>query len=394
MAAKDEKQVNRAGFSTRAIHTGQEPDALTGAVMVPIYANSTYMQERPGEPGAHEYSRVSNPTRSALEECLADLENGAGSRAYASGMAAEATVLELLEAGDHVLVSDDCYGGTRRLFEVIRRRSMGLEFSFVDVSDAGALAAALRPRTRMIWTESLTNPLMKVTDLGLVSEFARAHGLLSVCDNTFCSPALLRPLDFGIDLVLHSATKYLGGHSDMIAGVVTVADGRGDLLERLALLTYAVGGVLGPFESFLLLRSLKTLMVRMRSHSENGLRVARFLEAHGGVERVYYPGLESHGGHEIARRQMEGFGGMMSVDLRGGMEGVRRFLGGLEVFTLAESLGGVESLVEHPATMTHKGLGAEVRREVGIGDGLVRLSVGIEDGDDLLRDLTAALSRL
>ncbi|MDA8031443.1 MAG: PLP-dependent aspartate aminotransferase family protein, partial [Alphaproteobacteria bacterium] len=385
---------NRAGFSTRAIHTGQEPDALTGAVMVPIYANSTYMQERPGEPGAHEYSRVSNPTRSALEECLADLENGAGSRAYASGMAAEATVLELLEAGDHVLVSDDCYGGTRRLFEVIRRRSMGLEFSFVDVSDAGALAAALRPRTRMIWTESLTNPLMKVTDLGLVSEFARAHGLLSVCDNTFCSPALLRPLDFGIDLVLHSATKYLGGHSDMIAGVVTVADGRGDLLERLALLTYAVGGVLGPFESFLLLRSLKTLMVRMRSHSENGLRVARFLEAHGGVERVYYPGLESHGGHEIARRQMEGFGGMMSVDLRGGMEGVRRFLGGLEVFTLAESLGGVESLVEHPATMTHKGLGAEVRREVGIGDGLVRLSVGIEDGDDLLRDLTAALSRL
>ena len=394
MAASDEKQVNRAGFSTRAIHTGQEPDALTGAVMVPIYANSTYMQERPGEPGAHEYSRVSNPTRSALEECLADLENGAGSRAYASGMAAEATVLELLEAGDHVLVSDDCYGGTRRLFEVIRRRSMGLEFSFVDVSDAGALAAALRPRTRMIWTESLTNPLMKVTDLGLVSEFARAHGLLSVCDNTFCSPALLRPLDFGIDLVLHSATKYLGGHSDMIAGVVTVADGRGDLLERLALLTYAVGGVLGPFESFLLLRSLKTLMVRMRSHSENGLRVARFLEAHGGVERVYYPGLESHGGHEIARRQMEGFGGMMSVDLRGGMEGVRRFLGGLEVFTLAESLGGVESLVEHPATMTHKGLGAEVRREVGIGDGLVRLSVGIEDGDDLLRDLTAALSRL
>ena len=394
MTAKDDKQVNRAGFSTRAIHTGQEPDALTGAVMVPIYANSTYMQERPGEPGAHEYSRVSNPTRSALEECLADLENGAGSRAYASGMAAEATVLELLEAGDHVLVSDDCYGGTRRLFEVIRRRSMGLEFSFVDVSDAGALAAALRPRTRMIWTESLTNPLMKVTDLGLVSEFARAHGLLSVCDNTFCSPALLRPLDFGIDLVLHSATKYLGGHSDMIAGVVTVADGRGDLLERLALLTYAVGGVLGPFESFLLLRSLKTLMVRMRSHSENGLRVARFLESHGGVERVYYPGLESHGGHEIARRQMEGFGGMMSVDLRGGMEGVRRFLGGLEVFTLAESLGGVESLVEHPATMTHKGLGAEVRREVGIGDGLVRLSVGIEDGDDLLRDLDAALSRL
>ncbi|MDA8001479.1 MAG: PLP-dependent aspartate aminotransferase family protein [Alphaproteobacteria bacterium] len=394
MAAKDDKQVNRAGFSTRAIHTGQEPDALTGAVMVPIYANSTYMQERPGEPGAHEYSRVSNPTRSALEECLADLENGAGSRAYASGMAAEATVLELLETGDHVLVSDDCYGGTRRLFEVIRRRSMGLEFSFVDVSDAGALAAALRPRTRMIWTESLTNPLMKVTDLGLVSEFARAHGLLSVCDNTFCSPALLRPLDFGIDLVLHSATKYLGGHSDMIAGVVTVADGRGDLLERLALLTYAVGGVLGPFESFLLLRSLKTLMVRMRSHSENGLRVARFLESHGGVERVYYPGLESHGGYEVARRQMEGFGGMMSVDLRGGMEGVRRFLGGLEVFTLAESLGGVESLVEHPATMTHKGLGAEVRREVGIGDGLVRLSVGIEDGDDLLRDLTAALSRL
>ncbi|MDA7984526.1 MAG: PLP-dependent aspartate aminotransferase family protein [Alphaproteobacteria bacterium] len=394
MAASDEKQVNRAGFSTRAIHTGQEPDALTGAVMVPIYANSTYMQERPGEPGAHEYSRVSNPTRSALEECLADLENGAGSRAYASGMAAEATVLELLETGDHVLVSDDCYGGTRRLFEVIRRRSMGLEFSFADMSDAGALAAALRPRTRMIWTESLTNPLMKVTDLGLVSEFARAHGLLSVCDNTFCSPALLRPLDFGIDLVLHSATKYLGGHSDMIAGVVTVADGRGDLLERLALLTYAVGGVLGPFESFLLLRSLKTLMVRMRSHSENGLRVARFLEAHGGVERVYYPGLESHGGYEVARRQMEGFGGMMSVDLRGGMEGVRRFLGGLEVFTLAESLGGVESLVEHPATMTHKGLGAEVRREVGIGDGLVRLSVGIEDGDDLLRDLDAALSRL
>ena len=394
MAAKDEKQVNRAGFSTRAIHTGQEPDALTGAVMVPIYANSTYMQERPGEPGAHEYSRVSNPTRSALEECLADLENGAGSRAYASGMAAEATVLELLETGDHVLVSDDCYGGTRRLFEVIRRRSMGLEFSFVDVSDAGALAAALRPRTRMIWTESLTNPLMKVTDLALAADFARAHGLLSVCDNTFCSPALLRPLDFGIDLVLHSATKYLGGHSDMIAGVVTVADGRGDLLERLALLTYAVGGVLGPFESFLLLRSLKTLMVRMRSHSENGLRVARFLEAHGGVERVYYPGLESHGGYEVARRQMEGFGGMMSVDLRGGMEGVRRFLGGLEVFTLAESLGGVESLVEHPATMTHKGLGAEVRREVGIGDGLVRLSVGIEDGDDLLRDLDAALSRL
>ncbi|MGR4001181.1 MAG: PLP-dependent aspartate aminotransferase family protein [Alphaproteobacteria bacterium] len=391
---REVKKGNRGGFSTRAIHSGQPPDPVTGAIMVPIYANSTYVQESPGRHKGYEYSRVSNPTRSALEECLADLENGLASRAYASGMAAEATILELLRTGDHVLVSDDCYGGTRRLFERIRHDNMGIVFSFVDMSDLAALEAAVRPETRMIWTESLTNPLLKVTDLSLVSEFARGHSLISVCDNTFCSPAVLRPLDFGIDIVVHSATKYLGGHSDVIAGVMTISEAREDLLEPLSLLTYAVGGILSPFDSFLLLRSLKTLSVRMERHSSNGLAIARYLESHDMISRVYYPGLESHTGHSVARSQMAGFGGMVSAVVKGGEAAACRFLESTELFSLAESLGGVESLIEHPALMTHSGLSESVRRELGIDGGLVRLSVGIEDEADLLADLEAALSRI
>ena len=384
--------TNRPGFATRAIHAGQSPDPTTGAIMTPIYATSTYVQEAPGEHKGFEYSRSHNPTRFALEDCVADLENGAAGFAFASGLAAMGTILELLDSGDHVIAMDDLYGGSYRLFENVRRRSAGLEFSFVDLSDPANLEAALTPKTKMIWVESPTNPLLKMVDLSVIAAFAKAHGLIAVCDNTFCSPAVQRPLDHGIDIVMHSTTKYLNGHSDVVGGIAVVADGRDGLRERLGYLQNAVGAVAGPFDSFLVLRALKTLPVRMQRHCENAAAVAAFLEAHPKIEKVYYPGLASHPQHALAQRQMHGFGGMVTAVLKGGLDDARRFLGRCELFALAESLGGVESLIEHPAIMTHASIPKEIRESLGISDGLVRLSVGIEEVDDLLAELKAALA--
>ncbi|MEC9165831.1 MAG: PLP-dependent aspartate aminotransferase family protein [Pseudomonadota bacterium] len=384
--------TNRPGFATRAIHAGQSPDPTTGAIMTPIYATSTYVQEAPGEHKGFEYSRSHNPTRFALEDCVADLENGAAGFAFASGLAAMGTILELLDSGDHVIAMDDLYGGSYRLFENVRRRSAGLEFSFVDLSDPANLEAALTPKTKMIWVESPTNPLLKMVDLGAIAAFAKAHGLIAVCDNTFCSPAVQRPLDHGIDIVMHSTTKYLNGHSDVVGGIAVVGDGRDGLRERLGYLQNAVGAVAGPFDSFLVLRALKTLPVRMHRHCENAAAVAAFLEAHPKIEKVYYPGLASHPQHALAQRQMHGFGGMVTAVLKGGLDDARRFLGRCELFALAESLGGVESLIEHPAIMTHASIPKEIRESLGISDGLVRLSVGIEEVDDLIAELKAALA--
>ncbi len=384
--------TNRPGFATRAIHAGQSPDPTTGAIMTPIYATSTYVQEAPGEHKGFEYSRSHNPTRFALEDCVADLENGAAGFAFASGLAAMGTILELLDSGDHVIAMDDLYGGSYRLFENVRRRSAGLEFSFVDLSDPANLEAALTPKTKMIWVESPTNPLLKMVDLGAIAAFAKAHGLIAVCDNTFCSPAVQRPLDHGIDIVMHSTTKYLNGHSDVVGGIAVVGDGRDGLRERLGYLQNAVGAVAGPFDSFLVLRALKTLPVRMQRHCENAAAVAAFLEAHPKIEKVYYPGLASHPQHALAQRQMHGYGGMVTAVLKGGLDDARRFLGRCELFALAESLGGVESLIEHPAIMTHASIPKEIRESLGISDGLVRLSVGIEEVDDLIAELKAALA--
>jgi len=383
-------QSNPLGFSTRAVHAGQEPDPATGAIMTPIYATSTYVQESPGRHRGYEYSRTQNPTRMAYERCIADLEGGRSGFAFASGMAATATVLELLDSGSHLLCMDDIYGGTYRLFENVRRRSAGLEFSFVDMADLQAVEAAIRPNTRMIWVESPSNPLLKLVDLPQLAAIAKRHGVLTVADNTFASPWIQRPLELGFDLVMHSATKYLNGHSDMVGGVVVVGD-NADLAERLAYLHNAVGGIAGPFDSFLVLRGLKTLVLRMERHCANAQQIAEWLTAHPRIEKVYYPGLSSHPQHELAKRQMHAFGGMVTAVLRGGLEPARRFLESCRIFALAESLGGVESLIEHPGSMTHASIPAEKRAELGIDDGLVRLSVGIEDVDDLLADLAQAL---
>ena len=380
---------NRQAFATRTIHAGQEPDPSTGAVMPPIYATSTYAQESPGVHKGFEYSRTHNPTRFAYERCIADLENGVRGFAFASGMAATGTVLDLLPAGSHVVAMDDLYGGTYRLFERVRRISAGLDFSFVDMSDVDALKAAVRDDTKLIWVETPTNPLLKLVDLGAVARIGREWTILTACDNTFASPFSQRPLDHGFDLVMHSATKFLNGHSDVVGGVLVARDG--ELGERLAFLQNSVGAVQGPFDSFLALRGLKTLALRMERHCENGMAVARWLEAHPAVSRVYYPGLESHPQHELAKRQMAGFGGMVTAVISGGLNAARAMLERVQLFTLAESLGGVESLIEHPAIMTHASIPPERRRELGIDDGLVRLSVGIEDVDDLIADLDAAL---
>ena len=384
----DKKQAN--GFSTRAIHAGQPPDPTTGAIMTPIYASSTYVQSSPGVHKGFDYSRTVNPTRTALEACVANLEGGRRGFAFASGMAAAGTVLELLDSGAHVIAMDDLYGGTYRLFENVRKRSAGLEFSFVDLSKPGALSEAIRPNTRMVWVETPTNPLLKLVDLTEISETARSKGLLSVCDNTFASSYLQQPLAHGFDMVLHSTTKYMNGHSDVIGGAVVV-EGE-ELAERLAYLQNSIGGVPSPFDAFLTLRGLKTLALRMERHCSNAQAVAEFLEAHPGVEKVYYPGLPSHPQHVIAKRQMRAFGGMVTAVLKGGLEEARRFLERCEIFALAESLGGVESLIEHPAIMTHASLPAEVRAELGISDSLVRLSVGVEDLDDLIDELRYALA--
>lgn len=384
------KPANRQGFATRAIHAGQPPDPTTGAIMVPIYATSTYVQDSPGVHKGYEYSRSQNPTRMAFEACMADLEDGAQGYAFASGLAAAGTILELLDSGDHVICMDDMYGGTYRLFENVRKRSAGLEFSYVDASDPAALEAAVRPNSRMIWVESPTNPLLRLVDFEAIADIARRHGLLTVADNTFASPYVQRPLQFGFDIVMHSTTKYINGHSDIVGGVVVVRDDA-DLRQRLAYLHNAVGSIAGPFDSFLAMRSLKTLPIRMERHSSNAMAVAEFLEAHDKVETVHYPGLESHPQHALARRQMDHFGGMVTAILHGGLEESRRFLERTELFALAESLGGVESLIEHPAIMTHASIPPEIRAELGISDSLVRLSVGIEDIDDLIADLRFAL---
>ena len=382
---------NRLAFATRTIHAGQAPDPSTGAIMPPIYATSTYVQESPGQHKGFEYSRTHNPTRFAYERCLADLEGGTAGFAFASGMAATATILDLLDQGSHVIAMDDLYGGSYRLFERVRRRSAGLTFSFVDLSDPDALDDAIRPETRMIWVETPTNPLLKLVDLSRLAEQARGRGILSVCDNTFASPWVQRPLELGFDLVMHSATKYLNGHSDMVGGIVAVGDNP-ELAEQLGFLQNAVGAVAGPFDSFLALRGLKTLALRMQRHCENAAAVAAFLDSHPEVEAVYYPGLPSHPQHDLAGRQMHAFGGMVSAVVAGGLPTARRFLERVEIFALAESLGGVESLIEHPAIMTHASIPAEKRADLGIGDGLVRLSVGVEDADDLIADLSRALS--
>jgi cystathionine gamma-lyase len=387
----DKTQTNRQGFSTRAIHAGQQPDPSTGAIMMPIYATSTYVQESPGVHKGYEYSRSQNPTRMAYERCIADLESGTTGFAFASGLAATATVLDLLDSGAHVLAMDDLYGGTYRLFERVRRRSAGLSFSFVDFGDLTQVEAAIRAETRMIWIESPTNPLLKVVDLDAVAALARRRGILSVADNTFASPWVQRPLEHGFDIVMHSATKYLNGHSDIVGGILVIGE-RPELCERLAFLQNAVGAVAGPFDSFLALRGLKTLGLRMERHCRNAAAVAAWLEQHPKVARVLYPGLPSHPQHELARRQMQGFGGMVTAILKGTLVDARRFLERCRIFALAESLGGVESLIEHPAIMTHASLPPEKRAALGIGDGLVRLSVGIEDEADLIADLAQALA--
>jgi len=390
-AAKPET-ARRHGFATRAIHAGQRPDPTTGAIMTPIYASSTYVQESPGRHKGFDYSRTRNPTRDALEACVADLENGFAGFAFASGMAATGTLLELLDSGAHVVAMHDLYGGSYRLFENVRRRSAGLEFSFLDLSDVARLEPALRPNTRMVWVETPSNPLLKLVDLGAVAEIARRRGLVTVCDNTFASPWIQRPLDHGFDVVMHSTTKYINGHSDLIGGVAVIRKDEA-LRDRLAYLQNAIGGVPGPFDAFLTLRGIKTLALRMERHCANAMAVAQFLERHPKVERVYYPGLASHPQKALADRQMQGrYGGMVTAVLKGGLEASRRFLERCELFALAESLGGVESLIEHPAIMTHASLPARVRADLGINDGLVRLSVGVEDADDLVAELREALA--
>ncbi len=385
------RKRNRAGFATRAIHAGQAPDPTTGAIMTPIYATSTYVQESPGVHKGFNYSRSTNPTRQAFEACVADLEGGHAGFAFASGMAAVGTVLELLDSGDQVVAMDDLYGGTYRLFEAVRRRSAGLDFSFTDLSRTEAVEAALGPKTKMIWVETPTNPLLKLVDLASVAGLARSRGIIAVCDNTFASPWSQRPLEHGFDIVVHSVTKYLNGHSDMVGGMA-VAGEDGAVAERLKFLHNAVGSVAGPFDSFLALRGLKTLALRMERHSANAQAVAEYLEGHPKVDRVLYPGLASHPQHALAQRQMDGFGGMVTVILKGGLDEAKRFLAGCRLFALADSLGGVESLIEHPAIMTHASVPAPRRAELGIGDSLVRLSVGVEDGEDLIAELDDALA--
>jgi cystathionine gamma-lyase len=384
------KTVGKLGLGTRAIHAGQHPDPSTGAIMTPIYATSTYVQESPGKHKGYEYSRTQNPTRMAYERCIADLEGGVAGFAFASGLAAAATVMDLLDSGSHVIAMDDLYGGTYRLFEKVRRRSAGLDFSFVDLNDTSALKEALQPNTRMIWAETPTNPMLKLVDLAKVSAFAKRHGLILVVDNTFCSPMLQRPLEFGADLVLHSATKYLNGHSDMVGGIVVA--GNEELAQQVGFLQNSVGAVAGPFDSFLAMRGLKTLHLRMKAHCASAIELAKWLEQHPSVARVIYPGLKSHPQHALARRQMDGFGGIISVEIKGGLKKATRVLERCELFALAESLGGVESLIEHPGIMTHASVPAANRKRLGISDGLIRLSVGVEDLNDLRAELAAALN--
>jgi len=376
------------GFATRAIHAGQEPDPTTGAVMTPIYATSTYVQESPGKHKGFDYARSINPTRLAYEKCIADLEGGTRGFAFASGLAAMATVLELLESGSHIVVSDDLYGGTFRLFDKVRKHSAGLEFTYLDLTDASRLEKAIKDNTRMVWIETPSNPLLKIIDLEAIAKIAREHKILSIADNTFATPWIQRPIEAGFDIVVHSATKYLNGHSDLVSGVAVVSDK--ELGDRMWFLQNSVGAIAGAFDSFLVLRSLKTLALRMERHCANALELARWLEEQPQVEKVMYPGLKSHPQHDLARTQMRGFGGMVSILLKTDLAGTKRFLENTHLFALAESLGGVESLINHPALMTHASVPKEKRDELGVGDSLVRLSVGVEDLRDLIDDLQFA----
>jgi cystathionine gamma-lyase len=388
MRDKDSKHA----FATRVIHGGQRADPLTGAVMPPIYATSTYVQASPGVHKGYEYSRTANPTRDALQAAVANLEAGHAGFAFASGMAAIATILELLDAGSHIIAMHDLYGGSYRILENVRKRSAGHDITFADLTDLAVLEKAIRPTTRLLWVETPTNPLLKIVDLGAVAQVARRHRLLSVCDNTFATPFIQRPLEHGFDIVVHSTTKYLNGHSDAVGGAAVVRADE-ELKERIAYLQNALGAVSSPFDSFLTLRGIKTLELRMQRHCASGLRVAQYLEGHAKVERVYYPGLASHSQHQLAMEQMQGrYGGIVTAVLRGDIEYTRTVLERCKLFALAESLGGVESLIEQPALMTHASLPAAMRASLGISDSLVRLSVGIEDADDLIAELGRVLS--
>jgi cystathionine gamma-lyase len=385
------RETNQLDFATRCVHAGQEPDPTTGAVMMPIYTTSTYVQQSPGVHKGFDYARTKNPTRMTFERCIADLEGGSAAFAFASGIAAIATTLECLDHGAHIIAVDDLYGGSRRLFHRVRERSMGLEITQLDLTDASALEAAIRPNTRLIWIETPTNPLLKLVDLERIAAIAKRRGIWAAADNTFASPYIQRPLEYGFDLVVHSTTKYLNGHSDMVGGVAVIG-GNAALRDQLRFLQNAVGAIQGPFDSFLALRGLKTLALRMERHCASALKIATWLERHPKVRRVLYPGLASHPQHALAAKQMYGFGGMIAAELNGTLDDARRFLERCRLFALAESLGGVESLIEHPALMTHGSVPADVRATLGIGDTLVRLSVGIEDADDLIDDLKAALA--
>jgi cystathionine beta-lyase/cystathionine gamma-synthase len=379
-------------FATRAIHAGQEPDPTTGSIMTPIYATSTYVQESPGKHKGFDYSRSINPTRLAYEKCIADLESGTRGFAFASGLAAMSTALELIDAGSHVVVSDDLYGGTFRLFDKVRKRSANLDFTYIDLTDASRLESAIKKNTRMVWIETPSNPLLKIIDLEAIAKTAREHKIISVSDNTFATPWSQRPIEAGFDIVVHSATKYLNGHSDMIGGVAVVGDK--ELADRMWFLQNSVGGIAGAFDSFLVLRSLKTLALRMERHCANALEIARWLEEQPQVKSVSYPGLRSHPQHDLARTQMRGFGGMVTMVLKTDLDGTRRFLENTHLFSLAESLGGVESLINHPSLMTHASVPKEQREALGVTDSLVRLSVGVEDVRDLIDDLQFAFAAI
>lgn len=382
---------DKLGFATRAIHAGQAPDPTTGAIMTPVYLTSTYVQESPGVHKGWEYSRTHNPTRRAYENCVANLESGKYGFAFASGCAATTTVLHLLKSGDHVIGMDDMYGGTFRLFDKVLKHN-GMDFSFVDLTKVENFEKSIKPNTKMVWLETPTNPTLKLVDIKKIASLAQAKGILVVVDNTFMSPYFQRPLELGADIVVHSATKYIGGHSDVVGGVAVTS--RADIAEKIAFLSNSMGAVQGPFDSFMCLRSLKTLPLRMKAHQENAMAIAKFLESHPKVEKVIYPGLESHPQYALAKEQMHGFGGMITFYIKGGMESARKFLENLNVFSLAESLGGVESLIEHPAIMTHASVPAETRKALGIDDSLIRLSVGVEELNDLIDDLKTAFDKV
>lgn len=384
------KTTQELGFSTRAIHAGQSPDPTTGAIMTPVYMTSTYVQESPGVHKGWEYSRTHNPTRRAYENCMASLENGKFGFAFASGCAATTTILHMVKGGEHVIAMDDMYGGTFRLFDKILRHD-GMEFSFVDLTKFENFEKAIKPNTKLVWLETPTNPTLKLVDIKKIAALAKSKGIIVAVDNTFMSPYFQKPLDLGADIVVHSATKYIGGHSDVVGGIAVTS--RADIAEKLQFLTNSMGGIQAPFDAFMCLRSLKTLPLRMKAHQENAMAVAKFLESHPKVEKVIYPGLASHPQHALAKEQMSGFGGMITFYIKGGMDSARKFLENVSVFALAESLGGVESLIEHPAIMTHASVPAENRKALGIDDSLIRLSVGVEDIQDLLNDLKSAFDK-